>query len=68
MTKQKLSVRYIILILFAGLMVFPLLFTVSLSLSENADIMNGVYWPEVLHFENYIEDVYKRQSQYCVQR
>ncbi len=55
MKKYSLALLYAVLILLAVLMVFPLLFTILLSLSDNADIMNGQYWPQVLHFENYAE-------------
>ena len=55
MKKHSLVLLYAVLILLAVVMVFPLAFTVLLSLSDNVDIMNGDYWPQVLHFENYVE-------------
>lgn len=55
MKKQTLVVQYAVLIVMAVLMVFPLLFTAALSLSDNTDIVNGIYLPQTLHFENYAE-------------
>ncbi len=55
MKKRTIAVQYTVLILLAVIMIFPLLFTVALSLSDNTDIVNGIYWPKVLHFENYVE-------------
>ena len=43
MKKHSLVLLYAVLILLAVVMVFPLAFTVLLSLSDNVDIMNGDY-------------------------
>ena len=59
MTWRKKAVLYTVLTILAVLMVFPLLFTLSLSLSDNVDIMNGNYIPSTLHFENYVEAFHK---------
>lgn len=56
MTKKSTTILiYLILVGLAIIMLFPLLFTFALSLSDNVDIMNGNYWPTTLHFENYVE-------------
>jgi len=55
MNRKTKIIIYIVLIIIAICMLFPLLFTLALSLSDNVDIMNGRYWPTKLHFKNYIE-------------
>ena len=64
MTWRKKAVLYTVLTILAVLMVFPLLFTLSLSLSDNVDIMNGNYIPSTLHFENYVEAFHKANLLY----
>lgn len=64
MSKKKTLLLYIVLILLAFFMLFPLVFTVALSFSDNVDIVNGNYWPHILHFENYIEAMEKANLVY----
>lgn len=55
MRRHKTFLIYVVLIILAAIMLFPLVFTTAISLSDNVDIVNGRYWPTVIHFENYIE-------------
>lgn len=64
MNRKTKFLIYVVLVILAVVMLFPLLFTIALSLSDNVDIMNGKYWPTVLHFENYIEAFHKANLLY----
>lgn len=50
---NKLGI-YILLIFFAAIIFFPIVFSILLSFSQKAHISNGVYIPKSLNFENYI--------------
>lgn len=51
---------YTILILFALIIFFPIIFSIVLSFSNKADIAKGIYIPKELNFENYI-NVFNQQ-------
>ena len=50
---QKIII-YILLVISAVLVFFPIIFSVALSLSDNMDIANGQFIPTSLHFENFV--------------
>ncbi|MEG1426658.1 MAG: carbohydrate ABC transporter permease [Oscillospiraceae bacterium] len=54
MKKLSVVLTYMFLCLGALLIVFPILFSLALSFSDNAAILRGEYLPSSLHFENYL--------------
>lgn len=54
MMKMRKVAVYPILALGAAAVFFPVLFSLSLSFSDNGDIAKGIYLPGRLHFENYV--------------
>lgn len=52
-TKLQKTITYILLVLGAVLICFPIVFSILLSLSDNRDIANASFIPSALHFENY---------------
>lgn len=56
---NKLGI-YILLVFFALIIFFPILFSIMLSFSEKSHIANGIYIPKSLNFQNYI-NVFEQQ-------
>lgn len=53
-SKTQKILTYTILIIFAIIIAFPIIFSILLSFSDNADILNGIYIPGKLKWENYL--------------
>ncbi len=54
MKKTQIAITYVILLIAAVFMCFPVLFSLSLSFSDLSDILRGDYIPDSLNWTNYV--------------